>query len=341
MGNLRLSLRPSVVVLALALAAGAATLKASSRSADNLLSLVPADAASVAVVHLSDLRDSPVSAKLFSGADHMTSNGDAARFLEEAQLDPKRDVDTVLVAGRPSTGDSGTPVLALFEGRFNPDSLSAAAVSRGAMRKSTAAGDYYLLPDKHEHDRPAAVAFVSTSLVIAGTESAVAHALADRRAGGTGFASGSGLGRELKRVDRGSSVWVLVDVTRYPSIARRSAHVHADSEGSSEPAAALMGAMKSVSLVAVQAKANGDSLELSATGLASDADTRQLLEDSLRGVLAMWRLAVQDKSPELVSVLRRFTVSSDSEAVSIHGTLPGSFLRSVAAHAKQKRSESD
>jgi hypothetical protein len=55
----------------------------------------------------------------------------------------------------------------------------------------------------------------------------------------------------------------------------------------------------------------------------------------------MWRLAVQEKSPELVSVLRKFTVSSDSEAVSIHGTLPGSFLRSVAAHGKHKRSQSD
>ncbi len=341
MFDLRLRSRLPVTVLALAFTVAAAPLAASTRSTDDLLSLVPADAASVAVVHLSDLRNSPVSGKLFSGADHMTADGDAARFLAEAQLDPKKDVDTVVVAGRPSAGNGGTPVLALVEGRFDPDRLAAAALSRGAVRRSTPAGDYYLLPEKHEHDRPGAVAFVSPSLVIAGTESAVAQALADRRAGGTGFASGAGLGHDLKRVDRSSSVWVLVDVTRYPSVERRSAHVHTDAEGSSEPAMALMGAMKSVSLVAVQAKASGDSLELSATGLSSDADTRQLLEDSLRGVLAMWRLAVQDKSPELVSVLRKFTVSSDSEAVSIHGTLPGSFLRSVAAHAKQKRSESD
>ena len=343
MFNLRLRSLLPVIGVALALAAAATPLTASSRSVDDLLALVPADAASVAVVHLSDLRSSPVSAKLFSGADHMTADGDAARFLEEAQLDPKRDVDTVVVAGRPSAGSGGAPVLALVEGHFDPDRLTAAVVSRGAVRRSTPAGDYYLLPDKHEHDRPAAAAFVTPSLVIVGTESAVAQALADRRAGGTGFASGSGLGRELKRVDRGSSVWVLVDVTRYPSVAHRSARVHveADADADHEPALAIMGAMKSVSLVAVQAKANGDSLELSATGLASDADTRQLLEDSLRGVLAMWRLAVQDKSPELVTVLRKFTVSSDSEAVSIHGTLPGSFLRSVAAHAKHRGSQSD
>lgn len=325
---------------ALALCA-AAPLAAASRSGSDLLSLVPADAASVAVIRLSDLRESPLAGRLFSGADHMTADGDGARFLEEAQLDPKKDVDTVVIAARPSSGQHGSPTLALFEGRFDPARLAAAAVNRGAVRTSTPAGDYFLLPEKHGHDEEhrGAAAFVSSSLVIAGTESAVIQALADRRSGGPGFASGTGLGRQLKRVDRDASLWALVDVTRYPSVARRSAHVHASAEAGDEPAMALMGAMKSVSLVAVQAKARGDALELSATGLASDAETRQLLEDSLRGLMAMWRLAVQDKSPELVSMLRKFTVSSDGESVSIHGTLSGGFLRSVAEKAGHKKND--
>jgi hypothetical protein len=319
----------------------AAPLAAASRSANDLLSLVPADAASVAVVRLSDLRESPLAGKLFSGADHMTADGDGARFLEEAQLDPKKDVDTVVIAARPSSSQHNSPVLALFEGRFDPARLAAAAEKRGAVRTSTPAGDYFLLPDKHGDDEGhrGAAAFVSSSLVIAGTESAVIQALADRRSGGTGFASGAGLGRQLKRVDRDSSMWALADMARYPSVARRSAHVHASAEAGDEPAVVLMGAMKSVSLVAVQAKARGDALELTATGLSSDAETRQLLEDSLRGVLAMWRLAVQDKSPELVSALRKFTVSSDSESVSIHGTLSGTFLRSIAEKAGHKKTD--
>jgi len=325
--------------LALVLCAAAAPLAAASRSGNDLLSLVPADAASVAVIRLSDLRESPLAGKLFSGADHMTADGDAARFLEEAQLDPKKDVDTVVIAGRASGGNHGSPTLALFEGRFDPERLATAAQGRGAVRRSTSAGDYFLLPEKHGHDEehPGAAAFVSSSLVIAGTESAVMQALADRRSGGTGFASGAGLGRELKRVDRGASVWALVDVARYPAVAHRSAHIHVSGDVNGEPAMAIMGAMKSVSLVAIQAKARGDSLEISATGLSSDAETRQLLEDSLRGLMAMWRLAVQDKSPELVSVLRKFSVSSDSEAVSIHGTLTGSALRTLS----QKKRHSD
>ncbi len=330
--------RIGIASLALLLGAAAAPLTAASRSGNDLLSLVPADAASVAVIRLSDLRESPLADKLFSGADHMASDGDAARFLEDAQLDPKRDVDTVVIALRPSGGSNVSPALAVFEGRFDRDRLAAAVEARGGARRSTPAGDYFLLPEKHGHDRkhPAAAAFVSSSLVIAGSESAVAQALADRQSGGTGFAAASGLGRELKRVDRGASVWALVDVNRYPSIARHSARAHASGEASGEPAMAVLSVMKSVSLVAVQAKARGDSLELSATGLSSDAETRQLLEDSLRGLMAMWRLAVQENSPELVSALRKFTVSSDSEAVSIHGTLTGSALRALS---RKKRHE--
>ena len=320
--------RTSRLALALVLLASAPVFGAS-RSAADLLSLVPADAATVAVVRLADLRESPIAAKLFANADRMTTDGDAARFLEEAQLNPKKDVDLVVVASKPGAGG---PALAVFEGRFDTERLAGAAVQRGAVKKSSPAGDYYLLPEKHasENGRPAAVAFVSSSLVIAGSESTVAQALADRQAGGTGFAAGAGLGRELKRVDRGATVWAIVDVNAYPAVARQRARIQASGEGT-EPAVAMLGAMKSVSIVAVQATARGDGLEISAFGVARDAESRQLLEDSLRGLMAMWRLAVEDKSPELVSVLRKFSVSSEGDSVSIHGTLSGSALRALSA----------
>ena len=334
--------RLSLALSAFAVVALSSPLAAANHSSGDL-SLVPADSSTVAVVRLSDLRESPLAARLFNDADRMTSDGDAARFLEEAQLNPKKDVDVVVIAAKASSGRNGSPALVTFEGRFEPDRLGAAAVNRGAARKTTSSGDYYLIPEKHggHNGQPAAVAFVSPSLVIAGTESAVAQALADRQSGGTGFASGAGLGRDLKRVDQNATVWALVDVNRYPSIARRSARVEANGEGSPEPAQAILGAMRSVSLIAVQAKTSGDSLEFSATGLSSDAETRQLLEDSLRGLMAMWRLAAQEKSPELVSVVRKFNVSSDGDSVSIRGTVPGSLLRTFAAHARHRKSESE
>lgn len=305
------------------------------RSADDALALVPADAVAVAVVRFSELRSTPLSAQLFAHADHMTVDGDAARFLAEANLKPKEDVDTVVVTAMSSVGGADSPALAIFEGRFDPPRLAAAAEARGAVRKSSAAGDYYLLPDKKGNGRPGAAAFVSSNLVIAGNESAVVQALGDRKAGAAGLAAGAGtLGRQLDRVDRRSAAWALVDVKQSALARKEGRRVHEESEGGAEPGLAIMGAMKSVSLIALEASARGDALEISLTGFCQDAETRQLIEDSVRGMLSMWRLAAQEKAPELVSALRRFSVKSDSESVSVKGTLPGSVLKSMAEKKK-------
>lgn len=308
-------------------------LPAAARSGDDALALVPTDAASVGVVHISDLRTSPLAARLFSDTDHITVGGDAQQFLEEAHLNLKEDVDLLVAAGSPksATGESAWG-LVIFEGRFDPAALSAALVGRGGTKKSTPSGDYYLVPDRHADGHgggPAAIAFASTHLVIAGSEPAVAAALAQRSTGGTGFASGSGLGRQLSRIDTGSSAWALVDFTRIPgkdSALRRS---EVKVTGNNE-AVALVSSIKNVQFLALQATAKGDALKLAATGVVSDDETAGLMEDALRGVLAAWRLAAQEKSPETVAMLRKFTISHDSGTVSISGTLPGSAVRALA-----------
>ncbi len=320
------------------LALAAAPSARGARRAEDPLSLVPPGAASVAVVHLDRLRSSPLSAKLFTDADHMTADGDAARFLAEANLNPKRDVDTVVISSQPAEMGN-TPVLALFFGRFDPARLTAAAEERGAQRRSSPAGDYELLPEKSEKARKGAVAFVDPGLVIAGTESEVVDALAARAAGGTGFVSGAGLGRQLSRVHRDAAAWVLVDVNRYPGLQRKAGDAHVHAGGDAEAVTAVVSAMKSVTLFTADATPSSDGLDLAATGLVADGETRQLLEDSLRGLLAMWRLAVQEKSPELVSALRKFQIASDDSGVTIRGTLPASLLRSMAEKAHERSSK--
>jgi hypothetical protein len=308
---------------------------AAARSGDDALALVPADAASVGVVRIADLRTSPLAARLFSDTDHLCVEGDAQHFLDEARLNPKEDVDLVVAAGSPKgAGGSDGWGLVLFEGRFDPARLGAALAGRGGVKKSTPAGDYYLIPDRHADASghgggPAAIAFASTHLVIAGSEPAVVAALAQRSAGGTGFASGAGLGRHLSRIDSGASAWALVDVSRVPAKDSALRHSHVSVSGNDE-AAALVSSMKNVQLLALQATAKGDALKLAATGVVSDAETAGLMEDALRGVLAAWRLAAQEKSPDTVSMLRKFTVSRDKETVSISGTLSGAAVRALA-----------
>jgi hypothetical protein len=332
MNGLRLVSRLAFAGLLAALGAAAAE----AAPANDPLSLVPADASTVGVIHWDQLRSSPLGARVFAEMDRISTDGDAARFLEETKISPRDDVDTIVVSMSRAGKDGGA--LVLFEGRFDLNSIAAALVERGAERRTAPGGGYYRLEEHAKRsDERGAVALLDRHLIIAGSEPDVVAALARRENGRAGsLSSGEGLGRQLSRIRPDATAWALADLTRFPFTQGRKVHVDIHSDGDGGPARAILGTMKSVSLIAVQATVRGDSVEVSATGLTSDAENRADLEDALRGVLAMWRLAVQDKSPELVPVLRGFRVASDAESVSISGTLPGSLLRSLSARNGSK-----
>ena len=321
----------AIVVLSVGLLGGAPSARAA--GADEALSLVPADAVSVGAVHFDALRASALAGKLFSETDELTVDGDAAKFLAETGLRPKQDVDLLVFAALTSpNARPGSNALVIFEGRFDPARLEAAMVARGGVRKETPNGSYLLVGGPHGQGNPAAIAFVGRRVAVAGNPAAVARALDDHASGGSGFLRGEGLGRQMHRVPSDASAWAIVDATRAPFATGRSR----DSRDG-DAADALVGAMKSVTFFVFHATARGDAVELSATGLSPDEDTRGLLEDALRGVVAMWRLAVHEKSPEMVTILRRFQIEKDGEGVSITGTLPASFVRKMAEEREARR----
>ena len=290
---------------------------------DDALSLVPANAATVGMIKLQEMRSSPLSSMLFQQTDKMSTDGEAEKFLSDAGLSPLKDVDVLVVATSPKTNlGSDADVLVIAEGRFNVERLSSALASRGATKK----GAYFVI-DKENHHDVGAVAFPSASLAIAGTEHAVAAALEARANGGTSFRSANGLGMDLARVDRDATAWAIVDVTR----AARLAKGGTITTGKGQAGDALAAALKNISTVAVWAKDTGSALELGAVGLSGDAETLSLIEDTVRGALSAMRLAVKDKSPEMVSVLRQFDITRKADSITIEGSIPASSLRDLMA----------
>jgi hypothetical protein len=296
---------------------------------DDALSLVPVNSVTVGMIRLNDLRSSPLSSMLLQHTDKMSADGEAQKFLSDAGLSPIKDVDVLVVATSPRTAlGSEADVVAIAEGRFNPERLTNALVARGAVKK----GAYLLMPegkDNNDNEREnGAVAFPSASLAIAGNERAVIAALAAHAAGGTGFRGRAGLGMDLSRVDPKATAWALVDVTRAQRLGNGAGHMNT---GKGQSGEALQAALKSISTVALWATDTGDALQLGAIGLSSDTETLELLEDTVRGALSALRLAVKEKSPDMVSVLRRFDVTRKADSIRIEGSIPASALRELMA----------
>ena len=159
--SLRLLFAAGLVLLA------AADARAVRRTEDPL-ALVPADAATVAVMKWSELRQTPLGARVFRDLDHISGDDDAARFLEETGLTPREDIDTIIVAMTPGTKGSQDSGMVIFEGRFDPARIAKALESRKANLRSSPAGEYWLL--KERGDEPGAVAIVNRGLIVCGNE---------------------------------------------------------------------------------------------------------------------------------------------------------------------------
>ena len=318
----KMQLRAVAVAAAAMLVAGFAV---PASAAGGALALVPADATTVGMARVSDMRTSAITGRLFTETDK-SIDGEAARFMREAGLKPTEDVDVAVVSLTPDA--SGEPrVLVGFEGRFDPVRLAQAVVARGAVAKRTSNGTYFLLPEEssREGEHPT-VSFVNARLVIAGHEASVAAALAAHKSGGTTFAR-TALGREIGAVDPGATSWLVVDVQRAQRF-KSSPNFSGSESGKGEM---IANALKTVSFVNVWAKDSGDSMTFSATARTADAETRELIEDTARGLLSGWRLAVQEKAPELVSVIRKFSVERDSQGVTLSGTIPAEMIKTLSA----------
>ena len=318
----------AVVILALALAPAAF-------AKNDAMSLIPNDSVSVGVVRLADMRSSPLSAALFAQTAHISNDDDAMAFLRDSGLQPTKDVDVVVFATSPRTNlGSDADFLIAADGRFNVDRLSTALVSRGAIKKVSAHGTYFVMPQKSGDSHRGVVAFPDAHLSLIGSEPAVLEALASRATGGTTFATTTALGRDMARIDAHATAFVLVDVPRAQRI------TGAPKLGTGTQSQAIGAALKNVSTVAIWATDSGDSLKLSAFGLSSDSETLGLVEDTLRGALSAMRLAVQEQSPELVSMLRKFTVTRTDSSVSISGSVPAETFKTWVAKSQQSHSSS-
>jgi hypothetical protein len=295
---------------------------------DDALSLVPANAATVGVLHLAEMRSSPLSSTLFAHLDQVTADGEAAEFLLDAGVQPLKDVDTLVVATAPRTNlGPETDILVIAEGRFQPERLAAALVARGAVKKN----GYIVLPDPTRgHDgETGAAAFVSSSLAIAGNERSVVNALAAHANGGTGFTSRGILASRFDLVDRGATAWAIIDVPRAARLAKGGTL----DTGAGQSGNVLQAALKSVSTVALWAKDTGATLEVGGTGISDDVETLELLEDAIRGALAALRVVAHDKAPGMVPALRRFDVDRKPGSIRVEGSIPAAALRDLMARA--------
>jgi len=298
----------SVVGLGLALALGALVLDPARAyvgpmPAEGLV--LPADAKFVMGLDVKRFVQSPFYERYARQGGKPASFGD---LEEKTGLDPARDVDQIIIAGRPDQGDQGAVVL--VRGRFDRYKLSRAIETRekGVTSKKHEGNTLYLFNEGRKG--AGALAFLGNDddLIVMGSQTAVEAAVTSHFQGQTPLKQNTALLALLERVKPGSTFWVVGDQSLLAQMPNAK----------SGPTAG----MQIPQLKGLLVTGELDPLvTLDVIGDAVDAKGATQLAQMVQGLIAFGTMQAAQK-PELKDLPNAFSVTTEGSSVHLSARLP-------------------
>jgi hypothetical protein len=273
---------------------------------------LPADSRFVIGLDVQKFVSSPFYARFADGEGQ--ARPDAFAEIEaKLGLDPERDLDRVVIAGRDPSGMKKDPGVALITGRFDRYKLGRAAEEKpGVTTKNHQGTSMYLYNE--EKKGATAVAFLDDTTLALGSQSAVEAVIENRANGSAGLRANKALVALIETVRPGSTFWMAGDqsiLARMPT---------------SMPGGAGGTGMQLPSLRSMVVTGDLDPVVvLQITGETADAAAAQNLADIVRGLVAMASLQAQQK-PELKQLASAVSVTTQEHRVQVNARFPYELL---------------
>jgi len=309
----------SVVGLGLALALGALVLDPARAAVGPLPAeglVLPADTRFVMGLDVHRFVQSPFYKKFASQGARPQA---FAELEQKTGFNPERDVDQVLIAGRPDQGREGGVVI--VRGRFDRYKLSQAIESeaRKVTTKKHEGNPIYLFNEGRQGASALAFLGHDDDLLVMGSQKAVEAAVSSHFQGATPLKQNTALTALLERVKPGSTFWMVGDqslLSQMPS----AVPAPGGGGGAQLQLPALKGLMVTGELEPV--------VTVDVTGDASDPAAAAQLADIVRGFVALASLQAAQK-PELADLPKAVNVTTEQSSVHLSARLSYELLEAM------------
>lgn len=270
----------------------------------NLLNLVMPDAKVVAGVNVLSAKNSPFGQSVLS---QFSSNQDFTMFTTQVGFDPTQDLIEVLTASNADTTNHGG--LAMATGTFNVSSITTAAVTHGTITETY--NGVNLLEDPQ---KAGAVAFLTSSLVIAGDIANVKAAI-DRHSGATALPAS--LVSQIKSLSASEDAW-FVSIIPVASLLGPNSGVVAPGLGANTNT--QLNIAKQIQSANGGVKF-GASVSFKGTATTDTAQNATNLAGMLQLVANMLQLQAS-QNPQAAAIGKALTVTNSGTNVNVAITLP-------------------
>jgi len=275
---------------------------------------LPADTRFVMGVDVHRFVASPFYARFGKGQGRLPA---FTELEEKTGLNPERDVDRIVVAGRAATkGQEGG--LLIVSGRFDRTKLSRTIETEtmGVTTKNHEGMTIYLFREGAAKGAGAA-AFLDDDTLVLGSAESVEATITNHARGEAPLRSNPGLMALLESVKPGATFWAVGDQSVLSRLPLRV------------PTPGGEGAVTLPPLKSVVVTGELDpQVALEMTGEASDAKAAQNLADVVRGFVALASLQASQR-PELKELASAVSVTTEATRVHVNLRLPYELLDSL------------
>ena len=246
-----------------------------------------------------------------------------AELEEKTGLNPERDVDQVVVAGKGDAAKGpGEAGIVIVSGRFDQYKIGRAIETdkKGSVtwKKHEGVTEYLFNEDKKG---AGALAFIDDDTLVMGSQAAVEAVITARVQGQPRLKANAGLTALLERVKPGSTFWMVGDQSL---LAKLPTEMPAPGSGPATGGSIQLPALQSLVVT-------GDldpALSVEAIGEARDEAAAKNLADIVRGFLALAQLQAGQK-PELKELTSAVSVATDTNKVRVSARFSYQLLASL------------
>jgi hypothetical protein len=272
-----------------------------------LLSMVMPDAKVLAGVNVDSAKGSPFG--LYMLTQMQSNNTELNQLIALTGFDPTRDVHEVLAATSATPGGKTPTGLVLARGNFDIAMISSAATAKGATIETYNGATIVEDPEKG-----AGIAFVNSTLVVAGDIANVKAAI-DRPS--TGQALPGGVSSQVSQWSGSEDAWI---VTTVPLGALMPSNAAAPAAGSSPMGNPMAGVMQQIQQMSGGVKFGSSVVGTAAIQADNAADATQLAA-TMQFLVNLIQMQSQ-KDPQMASLAQAFSVTAQGTTVNVKMTLP-------------------
>lgn len=299
--------------------------EAGTAKATDILNLIPADVQGVFFVDVNRAMSTDFANKMIQENENYQKYQE---FVGKSGIDPQKDIYYLAVGIAGDLEGEDEEVAAVVNMKYDPETIM------GLIREKAAEEEQEIQEEEYEghtvyqiwqEGNPMEFSFIDDSNIVLGSGTPVKSVLDVLAKKKDNVFKNEGLSAILEKTNKDAMLWGAMII---PAETMEKA-------ASSNP---MMGALKSVSAIALYFDNKNQNLIAEILALSPDAESNKQVADALTGIKSFGAMAAGEK-PEIGELLNAIQISSGEDHVKIYAEIPEALIEKLQAKEEKEEQE--